>query len=397
MRQLDVRAMALLSVAHLVDDYNQSFIAALLPFLIVERHLSHQTAATLVFAQAVSSSVVQPAIGHLADRRSMPWLIAVGIALAGAGVGLLGWLPSFPLLFAAALVSGIGVAAFHPEAARFANWVAGVKKASGMRWFTVGGNVGFAVGPTFAAAAVAAWGLRGTIAAVVPVMLVALLVVLELRRLRSFVPGTAKRRAGAAGSDDWAGFGKLSVVVIVRSMAYLGLVSFVPLYIVETLATRPAVGDAALTAFLVAGVAGTIAGGPAADRFGRKPVLQCSLAVTAVAILALLVLAPRFGLTAAVPLLLVTGFALYLSQAPMVVLGQEYLPTRLGLASGITLGLAVSLGGMFTPVLGFIADRRGIAASVLTLAVLAALALGLAFTLPRERAFGREPRAAASS
>src|SRR5579875_614513 len=120
MARLDVRSMALLATAHLADDVNQTFIPALLPYLIFQRHLTHQTASTLVLCQAVSSSVVQPAIGHLADRRSMPWLIAVGLLLAGGGVALLGILPSMPLLFLAALISGVGAASFHPEAARFA-------------------------------------------------------------------------------------------------------------------------------------------------------------------------------------------------------------------------------------------------------------------------------------
>ena len=381
---MDVRAMALLSLSHLVDDYNQSFIPALLPFLILSRGLTHQTAATLVFAQAMSSSVIQPLIGHLADRRSMPWLIAAGIFLAGCGVAVLGWLPSFPLMFAAALVSGIGVAAFHPEAARFANWVSGDRKASGMRWFAVGGNLGFAVGPTFATAAIAAWGLRGTLAAFVPVTIVAVVVLTELRRLMTFAPTQAKRRV-AAGIDNWPAFGKLSLAVIVRSITYLGLVSFVPLYVVEVLHTSPVAGDTVLTIFLLSGVAGTLAGGPVADAIGRKPVLLISLAGSALVAGVLYVAGPTLGVVGATLVLVVLSFILYTSQAAMVVLGQEYLPNRLGLASGVTLGLAVSLGGMFTPVLGYIADRHGVAASILTLAILAAVALSIAFTLPAER------------
>ncbi len=194
-RSLDVRSMSVLAIAHLTDDVNQSFIPALLPYLILERHISHETAATLVFWQAVSSSVVQPAIGVLADRRSMPWLIAVGILLAGGGVALLGVLPTLPLLFLAALISGLGVAAFHPEAARFANYVSGEKKASGMRWFTVGGNLGFAFGPAFATAAISLWGMHGTLVAAVPVSILAGVVLLELRRLRDLRPGTWKRTA----------------------------------------------------------------------------------------------------------------------------------------------------------------------------------------------------------
>jgi FSR family fosmidomycin resistance protein-like MFS transporter len=376
--------MALLATAHLADDVNQSFIPALLPYLILERHLSHQTAGTLVLCQAMSSSVIQPAIGHLADRRSMPWLIAVGLLLAGGGVAALGVLPTMPLLFLAALISGIGVAMFHPEAARFANWVAGDQKASGMRWFTVGGNLGFAVGPAFATAAISLWGLHGTIAAGIPVALVAGVVLLELRRLSAFIPNHVKQRK-SAGTDDWASFGKLSAFVIVRSMAYLGSVAFLPLYFVEVLHTSPAVGDAALVAYLLSGAAGTIAGGPIADRFGRKPVMLWSTGLTAV-LFAVFVASTRGGgpLWLALALIVVTGFVLVASQASFVVLGQEYLPNRVGLASGVTLGLAVSLGGGLSPVLGAIADAHGVGASLLTIATLALAGTLIAFSLPGE-------------
>jgi FSR family fosmidomycin resistance protein-like MFS transporter len=377
--------MALLATAHLADDVNQSFIPALLPYLILQWHISHATAGTLVLCQAISSSVVQPAIGHLADRRSMPWLIPLGLFLAGGGVAALGVLPSMPLLFLAALISGIGVAAFHPEAARFANYVAGAKKASGMRWFTVGGNLGFAIGPAFATAALAAWKLPGTLAAAVPVTIVATVVALQLPRLSTFVPAYVKSRV-SAGTDDWASFGKLSAFVIVRSMAYLGLVAFIPLYVVEVLHGSPAVGGLTDTAFLLAGACGTIAGGPIADRVGRKPVLLWSTGLTVVLIVALVALTHGGGpLPLAVGMLIVTGFVLVASQASFVVLGQEFLPNRIGLASGVTLGLAVSLGGGLSPVLGAIADAHGVAATLLTTAGLALAGTLVAFTLPGER------------
>jgi FSR family fosmidomycin resistance protein-like MFS transporter len=376
--------MALLATAHLADDVNQSFIPALLPYLILERHLSHQTAGTLVLCQAMSSSVIQPAIGHLADRRSMPWLIAVGLLLAGGGVAALGVLPTMPLLFLAALISGIGVAMFHPEAARFANWVAGDQKASGMRWFTVGGNLGFAIGPAFATAAISLWGLHGTVAAAIPVALIAGVVLLELRRLASFIPNHVKQRK-SAGTDDWVSFGKLSAFVIVRSMAYLGSVAFLPLYFVEVLHTSPAVGDAALVAYLLSGAFGTIAGGPIADRFGRKPVMLWSTGLTAVLFVAFVALTGGGGpLWLALALIVLTGFVLVASQASFVVLGQEFLPNRVGLASGVTLGLAVSLGGGLSPVLGAIADAHGVGASLFTIAGLALAGTLIAFTLPGE-------------
>jgi FSR family fosmidomycin resistance protein-like MFS transporter len=382
--RLDVRSMALLATAHVADDINQSFVPALLPYLIVSRGLSYTTAGSLVLAQALSSSVIQPAIGHLADRRSMPWLIGVGLFLAGGGVATIGFAPTLPLLWLGALISGIGVACFHPEAARFANYVSGTKKASGMRWFAAGGNVGFATGPLFATAVVAAFGLHGTLAAAVPVAIVGSIVLLELPRLRTFIPAHATSRSGQ-GTDDWTAFGKLTAFVIARSMAYFGFVAFVPLYVVEVLHASPAVGDSLLTLFLLCGVGGTLSGGPVADRFGRRTVLIASTLAAAVMTVILVATTHGGNLLLAIPLLMVTGFVFVASQAAFIVLGQEFLPNRLGLASGVTVGIAVSLGGGFAPVLGMIADAHGVAATILATAGLSLLAALVALTLPPER------------
>ncbi len=394
MSRLDVRSMALLATAHVADDVNQSFIPALLPYLIVQRHISHEIAGTLVLAQAISSSVVQPAIGHLADRRAMPWLIALGLLLAGGGVAALGVVEAFPLLLLAALVSGIGVATFHPEAARFANYVAGEKKASGMRWFAAGGNVGFAIGPAFATAAIAAWGMRGTLAAAIPVALLAGVVLLELRRLSGFAPARPKHRT-QNGTDDWTAFGKLTAFVVVRSMAYMGFVAFVPLYVVEVLHGSPALGDSVLVAFLVAGVCGTLAGGPIADRIGRKTVLLWSTGLSSLLTVTMVGLTHGGGVALATGLLMLTGFVLVASQASFIVLGQSYLPNRIGLASGVTLGLAVSLGGAFSPVMGAIADARGVSATLLAAGALTFLALLIGFSLPTEAQVRHAAEAAA--
>jgi FSR family fosmidomycin resistance protein-like MFS transporter len=390
MSRFDPRSMVLLASAHVVDDLNQSFIPVLVPLLIVQDHISAATAFFLIFCQAASSSIIQPSIGHLADRVSMPWLIAVGIFLAGGGIAAMGVFHALPLLYLSALVSGIGVACFHPEAARFANYVAGEKKATGMRWFIVGGNVGFAIGPTFAAGLVAVWGLHGSVFAVVPVTIVAVLVLLDLRRLKSFVPAHATKRSGA-GTDDWRSFWKLSAYVVVRSMAYIGSVALIPLYVIEALHQTPksGVGGLVTSAFLVFGVMGTIAGGPISDRVGRKPVLLWSTGLTAVMFTLLVAFTHGGNLWLAILILLPTGFIFVSAQASFVVLGQEFLPNRIGLASGITLGLAVSLGGMFTPVLGAIADHFGVAAAVLAIAALALIAFVLALWLPSESRSGQ--------
>ncbi|GAC1583373.1 MAG: MFS transporter [Candidatus Velthaea sp.] len=376
--------MGLLAVAHVANDINQSFIPAILPFLILKLHLTYTAAASLVLAQAISSSIIQPVIGHLADKRALPWFIACGMLLAGLGVAAMGVAPTYALVFAASLASGVGVAMFHPEAARFANYVAGEKKATGMRWFAVGGNVGFALGPVFATAAVSVWGLQGTLAAAFPVMVLAAIVFREIPRLLTFLPSA--RRAGSLPEfgDDWASFWKLTVFVVVRSTAYIGLVTFIPLYAVGALHASAALGAAMLTTYLVCGILGTIAGGPLADRFGRRAVLLASMcgATLLVTIFVAVTHSGTVPLALAFVLAGAIGFVLVASQTSFIVLGQEYLPNRLGIATGVTMGLAVSLGGTFAPVLGALADARGITAPIVGVAVLCAAAVLAGWTLP---------------
>jgi len=220
---MDRRAMGVLALSHVADDLNQSFLPALLPFLIAARGLNYTAAATLILAANVASSVVQPGIGWLADRKPLPWVVPVGLLFAGGGVALVGVAPTYTLMLVAALVSGLGVAAFHPEAARLANLVAGERKTSGMRWFAAGGNAGFAIGPLLAGGAVVMFGLSGSLVAFVPVTFMAGLLALELPRLRGLAPARRATR-GAGERDDIAAFARLSLFVILRSMAFLGLV-----------------------------------------------------------------------------------------------------------------------------------------------------------------------------
>ena len=136
-----------LSAGHLFTDIGQGSIPALLPFLITRDHLNYASASALVLATTVSSSVIQPIFGHISDRRSLAWLMPLGPALGGLGVALVGIAPVYGFTFAFVLLGGIGVAAFHPEGSRFANYVSGSRRSSGMSLFSVGGNIGFALGP----------------------------------------------------------------------------------------------------------------------------------------------------------------------------------------------------------------------------------------------------------
>jgi MFS transporter, FSR family, fosmidomycin resistance protein len=151
--------MAALSSGHLAADLAQGALPALLPYLVVKFDLSYTMAAALVLAATVSSSIVQPAFGLWSDARGALWLLPAGVLLAGAGMAAATVAPNYPLLVVAVLVSGLGVAAYHPEGSKFASYVSGARRASGMSLFSIGGNMGFALGPLVASFAIVTLGL----------------------------------------------------------------------------------------------------------------------------------------------------------------------------------------------------------------------------------------------
>jgi FSR family fosmidomycin resistance protein-like MFS transporter len=374
------RAIALLAAAHLFDDVNQGVIPALIPFFVSERGFTIAAAAGLVFASNVSSSVLQPLFGVLADRRSTPWLVPAGLFVAGAGVAAAGLAPSYALVLACAGVTGIGVAAFHPEAARQVYFQSGARRATAMSFFATGGNLGFAVGPAVATPIAIALGLRGTALMVIPALAMALVLV-RAGALRHVVANRPRGEGTPMPSDRWGAFAKLSGPVICRAVVFYALNTFIPLYWIREFSASKAAGGAALTLMLSSGVAGTLAGGWLADRFGRRIVVLGSMVLLFPLLLAFLAArSPALALALMVPI----GLFLYSPFSVMTVLAQEYLPGRVGTASGLTIGLAVTLGGLAAPVLGRIADLHGVRAAVSSVAFVPLLGAALALTLPRE-------------
>jgi MFS transporter, FSR family, fosmidomycin resistance protein len=374
--------MAVLSAGHLFTDVNQGAVAALLPFLIAERGISLAAAGALILASTVSSSVVQPLFGIFSDNRSMAALMPLGVLFAGVGMSLAGIAPSYPLIFLCIVLSGIGVAAFHPEAARFANYVSGSRRAQGMSFFSVGGNAGMALGPVFTTPFVLIFGLPGTLFLALPAVLMAAALYYEIPRMLGFKPETAEERGEepVAAPEHWGPFARMVGIVVVRSFVFFGLVAFVAAYYERVLGTSPAVGNAALTVMLASGAAGTLIMGPLADRFGRRTIVGVSMLLLPLLIYGFTLSGPFLGMA----LLALVGAATVGTFGVTVVMGQEYLPGRIGLAAGITMGLSIGLGGVGAPLLGLLADRAGLPVTMLVIAALPVPGFLLATTLPRK-------------
>jgi FSR family fosmidomycin resistance protein-like MFS transporter len=369
----DYKSIALLSACHFTDDINQGVVPAMLPFFIGAYHLSYAAAAGLVLAQTLFSSVAQPLFGLLADRRPSPWLIPIGLSFAGLGVALTGLTHNYVLIFAAIASSGMGISAFHPEAARRVRYLGGARAATSMSLFTVGGMAGFAAGPLLITPTLIAFGTRGAMLLAVPVVMMSLAATYQLPRLAA--ERVPRHRGGAhsvavESREQWSAFARLTVVVMLRSIVFFGLNTFIPLYWSHVLHGSKAGGGYALTTMLSAVVTGTLIGGRMADRYGRKVVVVVSLA--ALSPLLFLFLSAH-GLVAAGLLLVPVGIALSASTSVVVVMAQEYLPERIGLAAGVTLGLSMTVGGLLMPVFGAIADHHGLSASMALLALVPAL------------------------
>ncbi|MFI7122154.1 MFS transporter [Amycolatopsis sp. NPDC049868] len=370
------KAITLLSAGHACVDVYQGSVAALVPFFAAERAYGYAAMSGIVLAASLLSSVAQPLFGALTDRWAMPWLLPSATLLGGLGIGLGGLVGSYPLTLAFIAVSGIGVAAYHPEAARVARIVSGGGHTA-MGWFSLGGNIGFAAAPVLVAAVMALGGLRMSPLLVVPALAGSVLCLPVLRAL------TRKARTGGSrsdvdGVDDWRSFAKLSAAVVFRSIVFIGLSTFVSLYAQQRTGGGTTTGSAALFLLYLGGAVGTVLGSRLAGRRGRVTVIRWSYLATVGAVAGVVFIpGPAFF-----PSVLLAAVSLYIPFSLQITLSQDYLPTRVGTASGVTLGLTVSIGGLASPVIGTVADHTSLQTALIPLIALPALCWFATRSLP---------------
>ncbi|HET7855015.1 MAG TPA: MFS transporter [Gaiellaceae bacterium] len=377
--EIDKRAMTALASGHLATDFANGALPALLPFFVDRFELSYTLAAAIMLASAVSSSVIQPFFGLWSDRRGAIWLLPAGVAIAGVGMALAAAAPSYSLVIVFVVVSGLGVAAYHPEGSKFAAYTSGRRRASGMSLFSIGGNLGYALGPAVATPLVVLLGLRGGLLLAIPCLAVAVLLVAAARYLASFEPAGGSRQE-ATGKDRPGALALLLGVIALRSVAWFGLVTFVPLWEVS-LGHSKAYGNQLLTIMLLAGGLGTLAAGPLADRIGLRPVLIASIAATAPLTLVFVAVGGLVG-TAALALI---GACVVGTFGVTMVMSQEYLPRHIGMASGLSIGMSIGLGGVAAVALGALADAVDLRTSLYVCAAVPVLAVALGAFLPSPR------------
>lgn len=378
----------LLSIGHLTVDLCQGALPILTPLLAKSLDLNYSQVGLVALAFTFSSAIIQPLFGVLSDRRGMPWLMPLGLLLSGAGLALVGIVPTFGLLLVAVLLSGIGVAGYHPEGSKMAHYVSEDEKAgASMSIFSVGGNLGNGLGPILAIFVLSFAGLKSVHYIMIPGIVVGLLFAYFLPRFKGILvknmtvekkdplqsTGNNKNRAGSLIY--------LMLFVTVRSWVQAGLVYFIPFYYQDL--TGFSAPEYLVSTFLIAGAAGTVLGGPFADRFGGRNGLLVSMIISLITVYPFLHLQGNL----LIPLLaFVAGAALISSFSTTVVFGQRLLPNNIGLASGLLLGFGVGMGSVGVTLLGVIADHAGLPFTMNIICLLPVLGIIFALVLPDIRA-----------
>lgn len=375
------RPIKILSLAHMITDLNQGALPAMLPFFIASYDLSYTAAGAIVFAVNMTSSIVQPLFGYLADNAAKPRFLPFSVALAGLGLGLTGYVENYWLILICAMISGIGVAAFHPEAARLVNKAAEGQKSTAMSIFGVGGTVGFALGPIVMGFSLQHFQLAGSVVLIIPVLCMAFFLahLLPEFTLLSNENKNTTQTLNTEKSEDWPSFVKIGCIVSTRSIFFFGLTVFIPLYWIKVLGVSEMHASIALSIFSISGIIGNLLGGRLADYYGRKKVMLCTM--TCITFILPLFLFSQNSYIALL-ILAVVGVLFFAGYSPTITLGQAYLPNRVGLSSGVTLGLSVAVGGGASPFIGKIADIYGVAMAMNLIACLPIIPLLISCSLP---------------
>ena len=367
------------ALAHTAIDFFQGAVPAAIPYFVLDRHYSYLQASGLSLAATLGAAIPQPLFGVFVDRRDRPWQVYMGIALASAAAAGAGIAHIYALTWALLLLCGIGVAMFHPAAGRLARRSAG-NSAAAMSIFATGGNLGFVLAPVLLTPVLAAVGLWGLAWFVLPAWLVAAITRRGAHRLATTRTGPAPEHHGR---DHWRPFMCLAAVEICRSVMFFAASTFIELYWLRDLHAGKALAAAALGCLLGGGVIGTMLGGRIADRVGMVRTTQVGALLCLPAMVLLRACQqPELGLLCA----FVAGLALRVPFSVLIKLGQDYLPNRLGTASAVTLGLAVSAGGVSAPIFGALADARGPAAvlTVLCFVPIVTFLVGMRLIEPAE-------------
>jgi MFS transporter, FSR family, fosmidomycin resistance protein len=385
------KILFIIGLCHLLNDSIQALVPAMFPILEKSMKLSYTQLGLIAFSLNIVSSILQPIIGMIADKKPRPYTLPIGLTFSMLGVLGLAFSTRFEFVILSVTLIGLGSAAFHPEGSRVAYLASGPRRGLAQSIYQVGGNSGQALAPLITAIILVPLGQRGAFwFTFVAAAAVALLIFiarwysskLKLNERKSKLNKLVTKNMHKTTSQKSASIALLLILFIIfaRSWYISGITNFYAFYAIEKYALSIKESQLFIFAFLVMGAIGTFFGGPLADRFGKKNIIFLSMIGAA----PLTLLIPFVPNGVAFALLALSGFLLMSSFSVTVVYAQELFPGRIGTMAGLTVGLAFGMGALGSVGLGFLADLIGLSNTIILVGFLPILGT-ISYLLPSDQ------------
>ena len=367
-------------IFHCINDFGQGSLAALIPFFIANFGLNYYQSASIIFCNTIVASVAQPILGYVADRWRVPWFIPVGFTVTLVSISAIALATSYEMILALSLIAGIGAALFHPEAALLVNRTQSNELGNAMGRFAVGGSAGFALGPLLAGGVYVfggqfLWMFTAIAALGVLLYLYAFAGEADTTNVSESKGST---KSTNTGTNDWPSFGKLFFVIASRSILFSVLSIFIPILYITVINGEASASSLALTMYFAMGAVLTYMGGALSDRLGFLKTVRLGYVIFLPSVLVFIFVPNIWGFFGA---MIPMAFGVFSQYGPITVLGQKYLAKNAGFASGITLGLGITLGGLVAPYVGHLADIYDVQTALMTLIPVGAVGLLMSFWL----------------
>ncbi len=388
------RYLLVIALSHIILDMYSGMLPALIPHLRDKFLLSYSAAGALLAWSTMTSSLIQPVLGFVSDMTGGLGLVIGGLMLSSLAIAATGYITSYPLLVGAAIMAGLGNAVYHPQSASVMARLSTEQRSSVMGLYGVAGSIGFALGPSVLAMALAIGNSSMFWVVTLPGILMGITMKVMSQASQIFAkpcaaPASSPVRTQETdengylnGSNMWVAEILLLGIVMLRSFMQYGVVTFLPQYVTQILGGSSNISPRLQSLFLAACAIGTFVGGFASDRFGRRSLFIASL-VCLIPIHWALCNTRTVSLFTM--LLALEGFVLMSTFSGGLLMSQDFLPRLTGLASGLHSGICTTMGGVGVAITGLVADTRGLAFAFGSLVLCPIIGLCLTPLLPRDK------------
>jgi MFS transporter, FSR family, fosmidomycin resistance protein len=371
MNKFNLRVLIILSLGHLTVDIYQGALPATLPFLKESLGLSYTMTGLIMMMSNLASSILQPLFGFYSDKKGKAILLPVGLLCAGIGFSLISIPASYMAVLVLVIVSGLGVASYHPEGYKTAHFFTGEKSVTGMSIFSVGGNLGFSLGPLLSIYIIQYLGFSSLPMIVLPSLLCTAIILYHRKTIAIPVLEHEEKQKAARRTplSAYVSLFILIAVVVMRTWTQMGLITYIPFYYINYMKGDPVFVGKLIFTYLFFGAVGTLIGAPFADRWGHKLFLVISMFLGTITLPLIFVPFVQnsyllFAVLGLQGMLMISTFSV------TIVMAQKLLPNRLGIASGLMVGFAVGTGGIGVTLLGVVADNFGVPVALESIMIL---------------------------